>query len=286
MSLEVQISTDLPIIETHQHISERGKGDRTFGWSGNNIENIVGAMSAAHVVAAILQPLGGAEDPIAVHREIAENMAAYPGHIFGIASLNIKEYGEDKTVRELEYCVKELGFVGIKLHGFSHGFAPNSPLGRVYFETADRLGVPLMGCVGAHGMPFTNPGLYADMALEFPDLKVVFAHLDYPVAEEAVSIARRQPNIYLSSSLSIPAYLRLALENCGPHKLLLASEDSGSIAAEIAKFAALGATDNELEQMLCTTPAEVFALKGRVASAPPNAPAVSMARQAGFVGTA
>src|SRR5579862_3156711 len=158
MVLDVRICTDLPIIETHQHISERGRTDRTFGWSGNHIENILGAMSANHVVSAILQPLGGATDPIAVHRQIAEYMALYPGNIFGLASLNIKEYGEERVVEELEICVRKFGFVGIKLHGFSHGFSPNSPLGRVYFETANRLGVPLMGCVGAHGMPFTNPG--------------------------------------------------------------------------------------------------------------------------------
>ena len=159
----------------------------------------------------------------------------------------------------------------------------NSPLGRVYFEAADRLGVPLMGCVGAHGMPFTNPGLYADMAQEFPNVKIIFAHLDYPIAEIAISIARRVPNVYLSSSLSIPAYLRLALEQCGPEKLMLASEDSDSITAEIAKFAALGATEAALDQMLCRTPLEVFNLHGRVASAPPAAELVTMRRAAGFV---
>ncbi|MBL8131572.1 MAG: amidohydrolase family protein [Anaerolineae bacterium] len=283
MSLDVQVHTDLPIIETHQHISERDKTDRTFGWGGNHIENVLSAMASNHVVTAILQPLGGASDPVAVHRYIAENAKRYPGHIFGIASLNIKEHGEERTVLELESCVRELGFVGIKLHGFSHGFSPNSPLGRVYFETANRLGVPLMGCVGAHGMPFTNPGLYADMALEYPNLKIIFAHLDYPIAETAVSLAMRAPNIYLSSSLSIPAYLRLALEKCGAEKIMLASEDSDSITAEIAKFAAIGATDAELEQMLYKTPIEVFNLHGRVAQNPPTAEMISMKRQAGFV---
>lgn len=283
MALDVRVHTDLPIIETHQHISERDKTDRTFGWGGNHIENILSAMTANHVVAAILQPLGGAGDPIAVHRHIAENARRYPGHIFGVASLNIKEYGEAQTVEELETCVKALGFVGIKLHGFSHGFSPNSPLGRVYFETADRLGVPLIGCVGAHGMPFTNPGLYADMALEYPSLKIIFAHLDYPIAEVAVSLAVRTPNIYLSSSLSIPAYLRLALEKCGPEKIMLASEDSDSVTAEIAKFAAISATDAELEQMLYRTPLDVFNLYGRVAAAPPSAASVTMNRRAGFV---
>ncbi len=283
MTLDVRIITDLPIIETHQHLSERDKTDRTFGWAGNHIENILGAMSANHVVSAILQPLGGAADPIAVHRLIAEYMALYPGHIFGIASLNIKEYGAERVVEELEICVKEFGFVGIKLHGFSHGFSPNSPLGRIYFEAADRLGVALMGCVGAHGMPFTNPGLYADMAQEYPNVKIIFAHLDYPIAEIAISIARRMPNIYLSSSLSIPAYLRLALEKCGPEKLMLASEDSDSITAEIAKFAAIGATEAQIKQMLCRTPRDVFNLQGRVASVPPTAEQVTMQREAGFV---
>lgn len=283
MTLDLQVRTDLPIIETHQHVSERNKTDRTFGWGGNHVENILGAMATNHVVSAILQPLGGATDPVAVHRQIAEDTKLYHGHIFGIASMNIKEYGEERTREELTTCVRDFGFVGIKLHGFSHGFSPNSPLGYVYFEMARELGVPLMGCVGAHGMPFTNPGLYADMALEFPDVKIIFAHLDYPIAEIAVSIAKRTPNVYLSSSLSIPAYLRLAFEKCGPEKLMLASEDSDSITAEIGKFAAIGASDAELEQMLVKTPLDVFNLADRVADDPPTMELLSMERQAGFV---
>lgn len=283
MPLDVRVTTSVPIIETHQHVSERGATDRTFGWGGNYIENILGAMAANSVVAAVLQPLGGAVDPVKVHREIAEYAQRWPGHIFGIASLNIKEYGEERVAAELDTCVRDYGFVGIKLHGFSHGFMPNSPLGRVYFDAARRLRVPLVGCVGGHGMPFTNPGLYADMAQEYTDVKVVFAHLDYPVAEEAASIARRLPNVYLSSSLSIPAYLRLALEKCGPEKLMLASEDSDSMTAEIAKFAAIGATERELEIMLYETPAAVFNIYGRIATLPPVAAQIAMQRSAGFV---
>jgi uncharacterized protein len=283
MSLDIKISTDLPIIETHQHISERGQIDRTFGWGGNHIENVLSAMAANHVVTAILQPLGGASDPISVHRHIADCSNRYKGHIFGIASMNIKEYGEEATVKEFETVVRDLGFVGIKLHGFSHGISPNSPLAYTYFETAQRLGVPLMGCVGAHGMPFTNPGLYGDMAMEFPNVPIIFAHLDYPVAEEAVSLARRLPNVFLSSSLSIPAYLRLALEKCGPEKIMLASEDSDSIAAEIAKFGAIGASEAQLYTMLYETPVQVFNLRDRAAKQPPTAELIPMDRQAGFV---
>lgn len=269
MTLEVRVTSNIPIIETHQHLSEAENPDRTFGWTGNRPEGILAAMRANYVACSILQPLGGAVDPIAVHREIAHLADRHPGHFFGIASLNVKEHGELNTARELETCVQDLGFVGIKLHGFSHGISPCSPLGRLYFDAAARLKVPLVACVGAHGMPFTNPGLYAEMAAQYPEVKVVFAHLDYPIAEEAAAIARRLQNVYLSSSLSIPAYLRVALRQCGPEKLMLASEDSDSITAEIAKFTAIGATDEQVEQMLCRTPLDVFGLHGRAASLPP-----------------
>lgn len=64
---------------------------------------------------------------------------------------------------------------------------------------------------------------------------------------------------------------------------MLASEDSDSIAAEIAKFASISATDAELETMLYQMLMEVFNIKERVASAPPVAAQVSMERRAGFV---
>lgn len=262
--VRLEITSEIPIIETHQHISERGTRDRTFGWSGNHIEEILAAMEKFSVQAAVLQPLGGAVDPIGVHRAIAEYSKAYPGRIFGIASLNIKEFGVERTVSELEYCVKELGFVGIKLHGFSHGINPTSDLGRVYFEAARALKVPLMVCVGAHGQPFTSPTLYSALAREYPDVTIIFAHLDYVIAEAAIAIAQERENIYLSSSLAIPAYLKLALEKLGGERMMLASEDSWSIGAEIAKFLATGVSDSVLEKVFYETPCKVFQLKERV----------------------
>ncbi len=258
--------TDLGVIETHQHLSEPGIEDRTFGWGNNDIDTILRTMDRCGMEAAILQPPGGASDPIRVHRLIAEYAEQYPGRIFGIASPNIKEFGEEKTVRELEHCVNELGFVGIKFHGFSHGINPISPLAKVYFDTARRLNVPLMVCVGAHGQPFTNPELFIERACEYPDLKIIAAHMDYVVAETLIANAARLDNLYLSTSLSIAPYLERALDRVGPSKVMLASEDAASIPAEIAKVVFSSHADEELEGMFRTTPIEVFGLEGRLAS--------------------
>ena len=258
--VRVDVTAEIPIVETHQHLSEPGVKDRTFGWGGNHIDAILAAMDEHGVASAILQPLGGAQDPVAVHRQIAAHAREHPGRIYGIASVNVKEFGEEATRAEFEHCVGELGFVGIKLHGFSHGINPLSELGRVYFEAASSLGVPLMACVGAHGAPFTSPALYAYLGRRYRDLPIVFAHLDYAIAEVAIALAEEHANIYLSSSLSIPVYLAQALETLGGDRVMLASEDGWSIGAEIAKFVATGAADDELEKAFSRTPRRVFGL--------------------------
>lgn len=56
-----------------------------------------------------------------------------------------------------------------------------------------------------------------------------------------------------------------------------------SRSAEIAKSAAIGATEMQMKQMLCRTPLDVFNLHGRIASAPPAWEQIAMERQAGFV---
>ncbi|MFW6163912.1 MAG: amidohydrolase family protein [Planctomycetota bacterium] len=258
--------SNLGVIESHQHLSEPGREDRTFGWANNDIGIILEAMDRCGVEAAILQPLGGANDPIRVHRMIHDYSQEHPGRIFGIASLNIKEYGEKKTVEELEHCIQELGFVGIKFHGFSHGINPMSPLAQVYFDTALALGVPLMVCVGAHGQRFTNPSLFDERAHEYPNLKIVFAHMDYVVAESLIACAARHPNIYLSTSLSIIAYLRRAMAALGGERIILASEDAASIPAEIAKVVFASQNDDQLRQVLRTTAIDLFGLRHRLAS--------------------
>ncbi len=263
----LQFQCDFGIIETHQHLSEPDREDRTFGWGANDIDFIIRVMDRCGVEASILQPLGGAHDPVRVHRLTYEYSQKYPGRIFGIASVNIKEFGTEEMIREYEYCVHELGFVGIKFHGFSHGINPMSELAQVYFETADRLGVPLMVCVGAHGQPFTNPGLFAERAREYPNLKIIAAHMDYCVAESLIALAMMLPNLYLSSSLSIVPYLERAITRVGAERVTLASEDAASIPAEIAKVLFATKDDTELRQVLRDGPVDLFHLAGRLKSA-------------------
>ncbi len=258
--------SNIGIIETHQHLSEPDVEDRTFGWGHNHIELILETMDRCGVEASILQPLGGADDPSRVHRRIHEYAQQYPGRIFGIASVNVKEYGVEKTIAEFERCVGQFGFVGIKFHGFSHGINPQSKQAEVYFDAAKELKVPLMVCVGAHGQPFTNPGLFVERIERYPDVRMIFAHMDYCIAETVIAQAARVPNLYLSTSLSIVPYLERALTHAGASKIMLASEDAPSIPAEIAKVVFASHSDEELTHVLRQTAIDVFGLNGRLQS--------------------
>lgn len=260
-------AASLGVIETHQHVSEPDVEDRTFGWGDNHVDVILKTMDRCGVAAAILQPLGGANDPSRVHRMIREAGERHPGRIFGIASVNVKEYGVEKTIAEFERCVGRYGFVGIKFHGFSHGINPTSRQAEVYFDAARDLKVPLMVCVGAHGQPFTNPGLFADRLADYSDITMIFAHMDYCIAETAIALAARMPNLYLSTSLSIVPYLERAFTRVGANKIMLASEDAASIPAEIAKTVFASHDDAELSWVLRKTAIDVFALSGRLAAA-------------------
>ena len=124
------------IVDEHHHIGERGLKDTVFGWQ-EDIEDVIKAMDKFGVDTTILQPLGGAHDPIKVHNEIYQYSQSYLGRIFGLVSMNPKVYGKEKTIAEIERCVNDLGFVGIKLHTLAHGIDPTSEIGDYIFETAN-----------------------------------------------------------------------------------------------------------------------------------------------------
>jgi len=52
-------------VDEHHHIGERGLKDTVFGWQ-EDIEDVIEVMDRFNIDATILQPLGGAHDPIKV----------------------------------------------------------------------------------------------------------------------------------------------------------------------------------------------------------------------------
>ncbi len=63
-------------------------------------------------------------------------------------------------------------------------------------------------CRGGNGMrlKYSNPMYMDDVAVDFPDLKIILAHPSFPWQEEALAVAQHKPNVYIDLSGWSPKY--------------------------------------------------------------------------------
>jgi predicted TIM-barrel fold metal-dependent hydrolase len=169
------------------------------------------------------------------------------------------------AVTEIERCHADLGLRGVKLGPIYQGTSPLNPLTMRVFSTAERLGLPVMihqGAIFANAgrLVDANPLLLDDVAIAFPELRIVIAH-------EAVVVMRRHRNVYADTSAiaNRPTVLATALSAAKEYGVLdkvLFGSDSPMVSAESAaaalarvvahmqQFALTPITDEELHDIL------------------------------------
>ena len=98
-------------------------------------------ISYASGIPATMEPIFSVPLCRAVNNEMAEKAAAYPGRFYLFAHL---PHGDgQEAAKELERCVKELGFVGAMLSGHYHDIPYDDPQYFPIFEKAQELDVPV-----------------------------------------------------------------------------------------------------------------------------------------------
>ncbi|MDO8589587.1 MAG: amidohydrolase family protein [Armatimonadota bacterium] len=196
------------------------------------------------------------------HDAVADLARRYPGRFYGIACPNPHLPG-DEFEAEARHCVEDLGFVGLKLHPFGHATNPAGKHGRRVFETAEKLGVPLMVHTGA-GIPWAAPSLMRPAVEEHPNLKVVLAHAGMMIfAGEAAQLAEACPNVYLEPSWVGGFAIRSWVRKFGANRVMMGSDHADNAATELAKYRSIGLTEEELAWTLGGSAAAVFGLFSR-----------------------
>lgn len=242
------------IVDAHSHLG----ACRIFDLKVE-AEELVGVMEAAGITAAIVQPFPGAPDPAKVHDEIAELAIQHPGRIFGLVSFNPHRDPEE-YFREAERCVKELGFVGLKLHTIGHAVNPLSRDGGTVFQAARELEVPVMVHSGP-GAPFALPAHLLPRAREFPEVKIVIAHAGFIFyTGEAFAVAKECANVYLETSWLYADDIRWLIGALGPERVMWGTDLPRNVKPALAIVEELDLPEEQKHLFLGETAARVFQL--------------------------
>lgn len=242
------------VIDTHAHLGECC----VFGLYSTE-EDMLRRMDENGVDATIVQPYPGAKDYLKRHDEIADLCARHPGRFFGLASLTPHQ-DHDHYKREVERCVNDLKFVGVKLHTIGHGVNPLSEDGDLVFATAYELGIPAMVHTGA-GIPFSLPALCMPAAKKYPKLKIVLAHAGGGiVSAEAQVAASIYDNLYLETSWCLGEDIRWMISTIGPDHVMMGADLPSNVPVEFAKYRALDLDSVTYDKVMGKTAVDVFNL--------------------------
>jgi len=137
-----------------------------------------------------------------VNAETASFVRAHPGKLVGFMSVHPEE---GDVVAEIERCVTDLGLKGIKLGPNYQGFDPLGGEARLVYETAQRLGLPILFHQGTSPMRtaplrYAHPLVMDEVAMAFPELRVVMAHMGHPWHADTIAVIRKHPHVYADVS--------------------------------------------------------------------------------------
>jgi uncharacterized protein len=204
----------------------------------NSWSDYASAMSAADVSIvfniAVDDPLAATGLPYPPSRTndaTVEFVADDPSRRIGFMSVNPVRAG---AIEEADRC-RALGLVGVKLGPNYQNFDPLGKSALAFYEYCVEHGLPILFHAGASPIQaaplrYTYPLVFDEIALQFPALRMVLAHMGHPFAKETVVTIRKHPNVYADVS---SIYLRpwvcyesliTAVEWGCANKLLLGSD--------------------------------------------------------------
>ena len=141
---------------------------------------------------------------------VGELVARYPDFFIGFAGID--PHKGLKGIRNLRRALSDLGLRGVDYPPFLNEIYANDKRCFPIYEVCVEFDVPI--CI--HTSFSFDPGVRMDLghpkhidevAVHFPDLKIVCNHSGYPWVREMITVAWRHPNVYIEISGAYPRYL-------------------------------------------------------------------------------
>ncbi len=129
---------------------------------------------------------------------VAEYCQRDPEKLIGFACVDPHDHD---ALGELKDCVHNLGLRGLKTSPIYQGYEPMDERMLPIYRFCENSGVPILT---HHGTTFprraplkwAHPEQLEEVALAFPELRIIIAHLGHPWEVETISVIRKHPHIY------------------------------------------------------------------------------------------
>jgi predicted TIM-barrel fold metal-dependent hydrolase len=134
--------------------------------------------------------------------DVASYVAQDSGRLFGFLSVDPTQ---PRWEEELRFGHQELGMKGMKLLPMYAGFCVDEERLTPLWEYCNENGLPVLMHMGTTfiaqaPLECTLPRTIEPVAVKYPDLKLILAHLGHPYEGECVVTIRKHPNVYADVS--------------------------------------------------------------------------------------
>ena len=150
------------------------------------------------------------------NEEIAEAALANSDIMMAFASID--PHKGKAGALEARRLIRDYGVKGFKFHPPMQNFLPADPMAWPLYEVIAEHGLPAIFHTGHSGMgsgmkgggcirlKLGQPILVDDVAVDFPEMKIILAHPSWPWTDEALSMALHKPNVFIDLSGWSPKY--------------------------------------------------------------------------------
>lgn len=133
---------------------------------------------------------------------VAEYVKTDPNRFIGFMSVDPHD---PHAMQEMERAHQELGLRGLKMSPIYQAFHPMDPRALPIYAYAERHGIPMLVHQGTTfprvaPLKYAHPEMLEDVAIAFPELRIIVAHLGHPWEVETIALVRKHPHVYTDIS--------------------------------------------------------------------------------------
>lgn len=237
-------------------------------WADPDGEKLLQSMDEEGVDFTVICAVDNAGSPLFTtelvewqNKTVAEVARRHPDRVMALAGVDPRRKNAPDLLRQ---SFEEFGMRGLKYHA-DYGYDPSGPDSRKLLEIVQENRGILLTHTGPLQPPsrakYAEPLLLADIGVDYPELKVIAAHMGQANWRPWAALATHQPNLYgdlaMWDAFAFGKYelfcreLRDLIDYAGVHKVLFA-------------------TDNPINQIVRTTREWVRLIKALPSQAPPG----------------